>query len=328
MPVIVNAKEKHPFLSSLASDTSIDAWRAEHQDIRPMEVLMLNLMADKIGTEKQMAEWLGRTPLQVNLTFAATDRYLTAIRNGKRSKNTPSDHIKKYYTSLSEIRDKKFDGLIVTGTNADAIPHDLKEEKFWPEVEEILEWSKTHVLSSLFLCWGGHAALRHFHNIRHVRAPRKTWGVFDHRMVKDSTNILQGFPDRFAVPVSHWNGIAREDVLKNPALELVADSEEAGVGLIVEPRPYDDGKRLYPYRVYTLFHPEYDTETLKREYIRDRATDSAPALPAHYFPGDDPAKPPENLWRLWACIYTRWVRSIYEATPYDINLIPEPYRRG
>ena len=326
MPVIINTEEIHPFLPSLGSPAAIDLQRAEHQDIRPMELLVLNLMADKISTERQLAEWLGRTPLQARITFAATDGYLSDVRRGRQTKNTPSEHIEKFYTSLSAIRDKKFDGLIVTGTN-DALPHDIKEETFWPEVVDFLDWSETHVLSSMFLCWGGIAALRHFHNIVHVREPRKISGVFEHAVLSDSTGLLHGFPDRFSVPVSRWNGVAPEDIRKNPALELVANAEESGVGLIVEPRRYDKGRRLYPHRVYTIFHPEYDTDTLHREYLRDRAVDPATPLPAHYFPDNNPALQPLNRWRLFASLYTSWLESIYEATPYDIGRIPLPFER-
>ena len=152
MPVIVASEEAHPFLPSLASGSAIDQRRALQQDIRPLEIAILNLMADKMTTERQLAAWLGSTPLQVSLTFVATDGYVRAIRDGRQSKTTPAEHIVKFYKPLSEIRADKFDGLIVTGVNA--LQPRVSDEAFWPEVQEILDWSASHVLSSLYLCWG------------------------------------------------------------------------------------------------------------------------------------------------------------------------------
>ncbi len=324
MPVIVNATEEHPFLPSRTSSAAIEACRAEHQDIRPMNIMVVNLMADKIGTERQLAEWLGDSPIQVSLTFTATDDYLQAIKQGRVPRNTPVEHIEKFYTSWRDVQNQKFDGLIVTGVNA--LKPDMTHEAMWPEVAAILDWSTTNVLSSVFLCWGGQAALRYFHNIDRVLQPRKTWGVFPHRTDRDSTGLLRGLSDVYSMPVSRWDEIAPEDLAAHPELECASVSEEAGISVIVEPRPYDDGRRRYPYRVYVLGHPEYATDTLANEHRRDFAKDPTTPVPRHYFPGDDPTQPPINTWRSTARLYTRWVEALYEATPFDAHQIPAPCR--
>jgi len=322
VPVIVNSQEIHPFLPSLGSPMAIDQKRAEHQDIRPLEVAIINLMADKITTERQLALWLGNMTLQVHLSFLATDRYVRGVANGREPRNTPADHILKFYSPLSEVRDKKFDGLIVTGLNA--LKPRVEQEDFWPDVADVLQWSTTNALSSLFLCWGAKAALKYFHDIDSHKGEKKLFGLFEHRLVSDKTQLLFGFPDVFPVPVSRWKNPKREDIQKVPALEIVADSEEAGPNMLVEAAPYDDGRMSYPKRAYVLNHPEYETETLANEYRRDSAADPSWPLPKHYFPGDDPSRAPLNLWRHTAHIYTNWVRAVYEATPYNIEDIPNP----
>ena len=323
MPVIVNATAQHPFLPSLGDLTAIDSERARHQDIRPLEIAIINLMADKRATERQLAEWLGNTTLQVSLTFIATDDYVRGIRNGRTSYNTPPDHIKKFYNAFSDIRDLKFDGLIVTGVNA--LQPTVQDEIIWPDVQKILDWSEAHVLSSLFLCWGAKAALKHFHDVNSVRGIRKTFGLFDHQIRSDRTGLLFGFPDTFPVPVSRWKNPVREEILRHPQLEILAESDETGPNLLVEAKPYNQGQSLYPHRVYVLNHPEYDTATLKQEYDRDRLINPETALPQYYFPDNDPAKAPRNSWRYTAHLYTNWIKAVYEATPYNIAAIPDPF---
>lgn len=323
MPVIINSEAIHPFLPSLGTPLAIESARAEHQDIRPLEIAIINLMADKQTTERQLALWLGNTMLQVKLTFATTDTYVRDVHAGRETKNTPADHIRKFYSGWSEIKDQKFDGLIVTGVNA--LKERVSDEDIWPEVQKILHWSETNVLSSLFLCWGAKAALKHFHDIESFKARRKLFGLFEHRLISDRTGLLFGFPDIFPVPVSRWKSPRREDILEHKDLEIVADSEESGPNIMVESAPYDRGRFLYPRRVYILNHPEYDTETLGVEYKRDSAKDSTWPLPLHYFPGDDPSCMPRNSWRHTAHIYTNWIKALYEATPYNIRDIPRTF---
>ncbi len=212
MPVIVNATAPHPFLPSLGDPAAIEAERARHQDIRPLEVCIINLMADKLATERQLAAWLGNTMLQVNLTFAATDDYVNGIRAGRKTRNTSAEHVRDFYSPWSEIKDQLFDGLIITGTNA--LQPTVQQETIWPAAQKILDWSTTHVLSSLFLCWGAKAALKYFHDIDSVKSEQKLFGLFDHKILSDETGLLAGFPDHFSVPVARWKSPRREDVQK------------------------------------------------------------------------------------------------------------------
>ena len=322
MPVIINSEEIHPFLPSLGSPLAIERMRAERQDIRPLDIAIINLMADKMATERQLALWLGNTSLQVNLSFVATDSYVRGIHAGREPKNTPSEHIKKFYSPWSEIKHRKFDGLIISGVNA--LKPRVDDEDIWPEVAEILEWSTSNAFSSLFLCWGAKAALKYFHAIDSHKAEQKLFGLFEHRLESDKTGLLFGFPDIFPVPVSRWKSPRREDIQKCAALEIIADSEEAGPNILAESTPFHGGKSLYPKRVYIFNHPEYDTETLGVEYRRDSAINPNYPLPRHYFPGGDPTRRAPNLWRHTASIYTNWVKLVYEATPYIQNNIPLP----
>lgn len=321
MPVIINSAEIHPFLPSLGSPLVIERLRAEHQDIRPLDIAIINLMADKISTERQLALWLGNTMLQVNLSFVATDSYVRGVHAGRETKNTPADHIRKFYSAWSDIKNKKFDGVIITGVNA--LKPRVEQEDIWPEVAQILDWTQNNALSSLFLCWGAKAALKYFHNIDSHKAEQKLFGLFPHRLVSDKTGLLFGFPDIFPVPVSRWKSPKREDIQKHAALEIVADSDESGPNILAEAESYEGGKALYPKRVYILNHPEYDTETLGSEYRRDSASKPDYPKPLYYFPGNDPACPAPNLWRHTAHIYTNWIKAVYEATPYDQKDIPK-----
>jgi homoserine O-succinyltransferase/O-acetyltransferase len=325
VPVIVNATEAHPFLPSLGDPAAIAADRALHQDIRPLEIAILNLMADKQTTERQLARWLGHTPLQVRLTFAATDDYVHGVRAGRETKGTPAEYIRKFYSAWSDIKERKFDGLLVTGINL--LEADVTREAIWPQIQKICDWSATNVLSSLFLCWGAFAALRHFHGIECYNGRTKTLGVFEHRILSDKAELLFGLPDRFPVPVGRWQRLRGEDLRGHGSLEIVSESSEGGAFLIAENATHDDGTQFYPRRVYMLNHPEYETDTMKREYFRDLAIYPDLPIPPNYFPGDDPAREPINTWRHTANIYINWIKAVYEATPYDIARIPESYRR-
>lgn len=325
MPVIVNAKAQHPFLPSLGDFSAIEIERAKHQDIRPLEVVILNLMADKYTTERQLATWLGHTPLQVNLTFACTDDYVKAIRNGRYSYNTSSDHIKKFYNGFSDIKDLKFDGLVVTGINA--LQTEIEDASLWPDVRTIFDWSKTHVFSSLFLCWGAQAALKHFFNVDSLQQEKKIFGLFDHRIVLDSTGLLRGFPDVFPIPISRWQSSRKSDIHQLQELEIVATFHDNEPSILVESQPYEQGHRHYPRRIYMLSHPEYETMTLKDEYERDRLLIEGAPLPENYFPGNNPTLTPTNTWRYTASIYANWIKAIYESTPYNLSAIPEAFHQ-
>lgn len=326
MPVIVNAAEPHPFLPSLTDLEAIEAERAQHQDIRPLQIAMINLMADKIAQERQLARWLGNSVLQVQLTFAATNEYMDRVNEGYQSRHTPSEHIRKFYKPFRDIKSEKFDGLIITGVNA--LEPDITKEAIWPHVKEILEWSETNVLSTLFLCWAGQAAMKHFYGIERKRQPRKTYGVFDHELMGDKTGVLHGFPDIIAMPVSRWNEIDIEDVRQNPALEVSAYSPQAGLSIVTEPVAYDNGHHNYPRRIFIFSHPEYDTDTLKTEYLRDAANDPEYPPPYNYFPNGDINHAPYNKWRLTGHIYTNWISTLYKASPYDLAQVPYAFGNG
>lgn len=321
MPIIINSSSPHPFFPSLGSGSAIAQERAAHQDIRPLEIVVLNLMADKISTEKQLAYWLGHTPLQINLTFAATDRYISGLQSGRESRNTPSAYIRQHYQAFRSLRDQKFDGLIVTGVNA--LKARVSEEEIWPDVEEIFKWSATHAFSSLFLCWGAKAALKHFHNIESYKGKEKLFGVYEHYCLDDKAGLLFGFPDRFPIPVSRWKSPDAAAIAKCAPLEIVAASQ-VGPTVLAECASYDNGKH-YPKRVYVLGHPEYETNTLLNEYNRDRVQDVAASPPHHYFPDDDASRAPLNTWRFTGALYANWLATIYDASPYNLDDIPLPF---
>ena len=320
MPIIVNATSEHPCLPSLGSLSSITRDRALHQDIRPLEILIVNLMPEKITTERQLAECLGRSPLQINLTFAATDGYVTDARNGKPSTNTPREHIVDFYSSFREICDRKFDGLILTGMNAreSTIP----EEKIWPDVQKILDWSTQNVTSSLFLCWGAQAALKHFHDIDSIKGDSKLHGVFSHRRGDDPSGLLGDFPDEFLMPVSRWKRPDETKIRANPDLHVVASSDLAGSNIIVENSLQNDGRLIKGRRIYVGSHPEYDNDTLQKEYERDAEKNPQAKVPYNYFPEDNPANRPTNNWRPTGNLYRNWAEQIYQQTPYRRELIP------
>lgn len=326
MPVIVNAltDSRHPFLPSVRDGSSLQRAVADSQAIRPLRIFVLNLMADKLGTERQLTHWIGKSPIQTHITFGATDSYVQGVADGNiRPKNTDPSHIAKFYAPFSTVEGQKFDGVIVTGVNAKE--RDVTREPIWPEVNRILEWTKSNATSSLFLCWGAHAALRHFHDVDRHRSEEKTHGVFEHHTVKDTTGLLAGFSDRYPMPVSRWHEIRHQDLVMCPSLEIASVSKEAGVGIVIESEAYGDGKRRFPHRFYLLTHPEYDTRTLKEEYERDRALNASTSHPQNYFTNSDPLRPIVNTWRHTGQLYTEWVNAIYQATPKRLEEVPRPH---
>lgn len=324
MPVIID-HDNHPFLPRKGQGLTIDQHRAEHQDIRPIEILMFNFMGDKIATERQITRLLGANEIQVHMTFAATDSYMNSIAKGRTSKNTSTKHIRDFYHSFADIKGKKFDGLVITGMNALCV--DMMDEEVWEELKEILEWSDKNVTSTLLLCWAAQAALQLFHGIGRKRRTHKAIGLFEHKTFSDKCHLVSGLPDRYMVPVGNWDHTSTKDILGCPALELIASNKDTGAGFISEPVLFDDGRYYYPKRLYSLIHPEYDTDTIDKEYKRDmRKYENLPA-PENYYPNNDHTQKPMNTWRHTGQIYSNWVRAIYRATPYDINLIPEPYQR-
>ena len=282
----------------------MDEGTALRQDIRPMQIALLNLMPNKIRTETQLARLIGATPLQVELTLVRIGAH--------KAKNTPSEHLIAFYRTWEEIKDRKFDGFIITGAPVELLP--FEEVTYWNELKEILDWTTTNVHSSFFICWGAMAAAWHFHRIPKHTLEKKAFGVFRHVNNAPASPYLAGFSDDFIVPVSRWTEMRAADV--PPTLDLLMESEETGPCLLSE----ETGNRLY-----MLNHIEYDSLSLKEEYDRDVAAGTPIDVPHGYFPEDDPARAPLNRWRSHAhLLFGNWINSVYQTTPYDLENVGKP----
>lgn len=276
-------------------------YRAIHQDIRPLNVLILNLMPTKIVTETQLLRKLSNTPLQIQVELLRTSSY--------RSRNTDSDHLESFYTTFEQVRDRRFDGMIITGAPVENM--EFQQVDYWEELCEIMEWSKSHVHSTLHICWGAQAGLYYHHGIEKRSLPKKLFGVYETMVLKPSSPLFRGFDDIFYAPNSRYTEVWKADILKVPELELVAYSPEAGVYAVKS----QDSRQFF-----VMGHPEYDPDTLAREYWRDRNKGLDIAVPEHYFPGDNPDKPPVVRWRsAGQLLYTNWLNYyVYQTTPYDL----------
>ena len=276
-------------------------YRAIHQDIRPLNVLILNLMPTKIVTETQLLRKLSNTPLQIQMELLRTSSY--------RSRNTDSDHLESFYTTFEQVRDRRFDGMIITGAPVENM--EFQQVDYWEELCEIMEWSKSHVHSTLHICWGAQAGLYYHHGIEKRSLPKKLFGVYETMVLKPSSPLFRGFDDIFYAPNSRYTEVWKADILKVPELELVAYSPEAGVYAVKS----QDSRQFF-----VMGHPEYDPDTLAREYWRDRNKGLDIAVPEHYFPGDNPDKPPVVRWRsAGQLLYTNWLNYyVYQTTPYDL----------
>lgn len=279
-------------------------FRAFHQDIRPLKVLILNLMPTKIVTETQLLRKLSNTPLQIQVELLQTASYVGHY--------TDVSHLQSFYTTFEQIRDNKYDGMIITGAPVENM--DFEEVDYWPELCDIMEWSKTHVHSTFHVCWGAQAAFYYHYGIPKHAMDKKLFGVFPHRALKPNSPLFRGFDDVFYVPHSRHTENRAEDILEIPSLELLAVSEEAGV-FAVKSR---DNRQFF-----ITGHPEYDPDTLAREYRRDVDKGLPVDVPRHYFPDDDPTKEPVVQWRSAAqLLYTNWLNYyVYQTTPYDVRNI-------
>ncbi len=278
--------------------------RAITQDIRPLKILLLNLMPKKIETETQLTRLLGNSPLQVELTLIHTKAH--------ESKNTPQSHLMQFYRTFDEIRTQSFDGMIITGAPVEMM--EFEEVEYWTELCRIMEWTKTHVHSTFHICWGAQAALYYHYGIKKVQLPEKLFGVFPHTADYKRSILLRGFDDEFYVPHSRHTTILREDVEKVKGLRILASSEKAGV-YIISAR---NGRQFF-----VTGHSEYDADTLKNEYLRDLDAGKTIEIPENYFPDNNPEKAPANTWRSHAnLLYSNWLNYfVYQTTPYDINAI-------
>lgn len=282
----------------------MDEVRATMQDIRPLQILIVNLMPTKIATETQLLRLLGNTPLQVDPEFLTMSSH--------ESKNTPIEHLNRFYKTFDEVKDRTFDGMIITGSPVENI--DYSEVDFWPEICEIMEWSKTHVHSTLHICWAAVAGLYYHFGIEKEMYEKKFSGIYKHKVDYKSSILCRGFDDEFMVPQSRLSGVKREDVEANPHLKLLASSEETGPYIIST----DNGRQIF-----VSGHSEYDADTLKKEYERDVQAGISPEVPVNYFPGDDPSKEPIVSWRGHAnLLFANWLNYfVYQTTPYDLGEI-------
>ncbi len=280
--------------------------RAITQDIRPLKILILNLMPTKIDTETQLSRLLGNTPLQVEIELLHTSTH--------KSKNTSEEHLLAFYKEFPDVKDRYFDGLIITGAPVEKM--DFEEVEYWDELVEIMEWSKTHVHSTLHICWGAQAGLYYHYGIKKHLMNEKLSGVYPHHVDYKRSILFRGFDDTFYVPHSRYTTVLREDVESTPGLRILASSDKAGVYAVITP----GGKQ-----VFLTGHSEYDADTLEKEYKRDKALGIAPKVPENYYPGDDDTKPPMLTWRGHATLlFTNWLNYfVYQTTPYDIAKIKE-----
>ena len=280
----------------------MDELRALHQDIRPLRIAILNLMPTKVATETQLLRLLGNTPLQVEVTLLHMASH--------DSKNTSAEHLLEHYVSFAEVRDQSFDGLIVTGAPVEQMPFEAVD--YWGELTELLDWARTNVFSSLFICWGAQAALFRYYGVPKYALSEKMFGIFPHRVNTRLERIVQGFDDVFYAPHSRHTETRREDILAVPELVLVAESDESGVYLV-----QSQDRR----QVFVTGHSEYDPCTLQGEYARDLGKGLPIGVPRNYFPNDDPTQPPLVRWRGHAnLLFANWLNYfVYQETPYTFG---------
>lgn len=278
--------------------------RAVTQDIRPLKILLLNLMPNKIETETQLSRLLGNSPLQVDLTLIHTKSH--------QSKNTSADHLLAFYSTFCDVKNMNFDGMVITGAPVEQL--EFNEVEYWDELCEIMEWSKTHVHSTFHICWGAQAGLYYHFGIEKKPLQKKLFGVFPHKVDRKSSILFRGFDDVFYVPHSRHTTVLREDIEKHPELKILASSDKAGVFAVST-----DGGR----QIFITGHPEYDALTLKNEYLRDLNAGRQISMPENYFPNNNADLPPEVNWRSYAnLLYSNWLNYfVYQTTPYDISAI-------
>ena len=278
--------------------------RARTQDIRPLKILLVNLMPTKIDTETQLSRLLGNTALQVGLTLLHMKSH--------ESKNTSYEHLLAFYKVFDDVKEENFDGMIITGAPVEHL--EFEEVEYWDELCGIMEWSKTHVHSTFHICWGAQAALYYHFGIKKYKLDKKMFGIFPHKADYKRSILLRGFDDVFMVPHSRHTTVLREDIEKVPQIKILASSEEAGVYAMST----ENGRQIF-----ITGHSEYDADTLNKEYKRDIAAGKEIDIPKNYFPNDDPTLPPLVTWRSHAnLLYSNWLNYfVYQTTPYDIKRI-------
>jgi len=276
---------------------------AARQDIRPLRIGLLNLMPKKIQTETQFARLIGSTPLQIELSLIRMSEHET--------KNTAAEHMAEFYRPFQDVKDERFDGLIITGAPIEHLPYE--DVTYWDELTQIMDWTQTHVHNTFGVCWGGMAMLWHFHAINKHMLDAKAFGCFRHRNLAPASPYLRGFSDDLLIPVSRWTELRQSDIDAVDGLNTLIASDQAGPCLVEDPK----------HRALMIFnHFEYDSTTLKDEYDRDVAAGKPINVPQNYYPDDNPAKMPLNRWRSHAhLLYGNWINQIYQTTPYDLENI-------
>jgi homoserine O-succinyltransferase len=283
--------------------------RALRQDIRPLRIAILNLMPTKISTETQLLRLLGNTPLQVEIELLHMDSH--------ESRNTPAEHLLEHYSTFTEIRHRNFDGLIITGAPVETLP--FEKVDYWEELKEVMDWARSNVTSTFYICWGAQAGLYHYYGIPKYPLAEKLSGIYPHHLDVRNERLARGFDDVFCAPHSRYTEVRREDILAVPELVLLSESDEAGVYIVIS------ADRRH---IFVTGHSEYDPRTLGDEYARDLAKELPIAIPRNYFPDDDPAREPLVRWRGHAnLLYSNWLNYyVYQETPYDLEQIPSAHR--
>ena len=283
----------------------MDENRAMHQDIRPIQILIVNLMPLKEETELQLLRSLSNTPLQIDVTFLTM--------NSHESKNTSTSHLNKFYLHFQDVKENKYDGMIVTGAPVENM--EFEEVDYWKEITEIMDWSETHVTSTIFLCWAAQASLYHFYGLKKRQLPQKMFGLFWHRVLNRKIPLVRGFDDMFLAPHSRHTEVPIEDIRACKDITILAESEEAGLFLAMA-----EGGR----KIFVMGHPEYDRVTLDGEYKRDMSKGLPIEIPENYYRENDPANKPLLMWRAHANnLYTNWLNYyVYQSTPFDLYGTP------
>jgi len=279
----------------------MDENRAMHQDIRPLQIAILNIMPVKQDTELQLLRALSNTPLQVDVTFLNVKNHI--------SKNTPADHLNKFYCTIDDVRNRKFDGMIITGAPVEDIT--FEEVDYWDEMCDIMDWAENHVTSTLHICWGAQAGLYHYYGIDKQKLPQKLFGIYEHKVANRKIPLVRGFDDVFLAPHSRHTESPREAIHACPELTVLAESDAAGVFLAIA----EDGKKIF-----VNGHPEYDRYTLQNEYFRDLNKGLPIQVPYNYYPDDDPKQKPLLQWRSHSNnLYSNWLNYyVYQTTPYEL----------
>ena len=283
----------------------MDENRAHGQDIRPLEIVILNLMPLKITTETDLLRLLSNTPLQLDITFMKLVSHTP--------KNTPIEHMRMFYIPFERLRDKRFDGMIITGAPVEQMEYE--DVSYWDEISEIFTWAKTHVTSTLYICWAGQAGLYHHYGVRKHNLDRKMFGIFKHHITTETfLPIFRGFDDMFRMPHSRHTEVRREDIVKHKELSIIAESYESGVGIVMA----REGREFF-----ITGHMEYNPDTLDKEYKRDMGKRDDVDMPQNYYRNDNPDDGPQVRWRAHAnLLFQNWINYyVYQATPYDISLI-------